>query len=144
MGKKKVYHIEGLHCANCALKIERELNNLKYVDEAIVNAVTSKAILDMKTEINSDLVLEDVEYIASSIEHGVTVKEISEEDLGKTTLDFSNIQNKTSPTSEEHFHNHDEEGSEHHHGHSKSSMVVRLIIGVLFGVCLLYTSYRLL
>ena len=137
MGKKKVYHIEGLHCANCALKIERELNNLKYVDEAIVNAVTSKAILDMKTEINSDLVLEDVEYIASSIEHGVTVKEISEEQLGKTTLDFSNIHNKTSLASEEHSHNHDEEESEHHHhhhDHHKSSTVIRLIIGVLFGI----------
>ncbi len=49
---KRLYEIQGLHCANCALKIERELNQLSYVQSAVVNSVTSKAILEVDENTN--------------------------------------------------------------------------------------------
>ncbi len=77
---ERVYEIKGLHCANCAMKIERELNQLNYVDNAIVNTLTSKAILELKEEVDGLRIFNDVSEISTRIEHGVRVKEIIKED----------------------------------------------------------------
>lgn len=43
---KKKFILEGLDCANCAAKIEREINNLDGVDNASVNLLTTKLIIE--------------------------------------------------------------------------------------------------
>lgn len=48
----KTYRLTGLCCANCAAKIERMVNKLDTVEEATLNFMTSKLIV----EVNDDAV----------------------------------------------------------------------------------------
>jgi copper chaperone CopZ len=43
---KKAFKLEGLNCANCAEKIEREIKALKGVNFASVNFITAKMVID--------------------------------------------------------------------------------------------------
>lgn len=43
---KKKFILEGLDCANCAAKIEREISELNGVDSASVNLMTTKLIIE--------------------------------------------------------------------------------------------------
>lgn len=43
---KKKFILEGLDCANCAAKIEREINKLNGVDSASINLITTKLIIE--------------------------------------------------------------------------------------------------
>lgn len=43
---KKKFILEGLNCANCSEKIEREINGLNGVNEATINLMTTKLIID--------------------------------------------------------------------------------------------------
>ena len=45
----KKYLLQGLDCANCAAKIERAVAKIKGVDEANVNFMTCKMIVDAET-----------------------------------------------------------------------------------------------
>ncbi len=43
---KRAFKLEGLNCANCAEKIEREIKALKGVNFASINFMTAKMIID--------------------------------------------------------------------------------------------------
>lgn len=43
---KKKFMLEGLDCANCASKIEREISKLEGVSSASVNLITTKLIIE--------------------------------------------------------------------------------------------------
>lgn len=43
---KKKFMLEGLDCANCTAKIEREVNALKGVESASVSFMTTKMIIE--------------------------------------------------------------------------------------------------
>jgi len=43
---KKSYDVKGLHCANCALRLEKGLNKIEGVNEAVVSFATQKIVLD--------------------------------------------------------------------------------------------------
>ena len=43
---KRAFKLEGLNCANCAEKMEREIKALKGVNFASVNFMTAKMIID--------------------------------------------------------------------------------------------------
>uniref|UniRef100_UPI003C6CF080 cation transporter n=1 Tax=Globicatella sulfidifaciens TaxID=136093 RepID=UPI003C6CF080 len=43
---KATYSVNGMTCAACASKIERKLNKMEGVHEAVVNLVTEKASVD--------------------------------------------------------------------------------------------------
>ncbi|MDL2218030.1 cation transporter [Christensenellaceae bacterium OttesenSCG-928-M15] len=43
---QKKFRLEGLDCANCAAKIEKEVKALDGVTDVTVNAMTAKMILD--------------------------------------------------------------------------------------------------
>ncbi len=43
---KKKFILEGLDCANCASKIEREINELDGVENASINLMTTKLIIE--------------------------------------------------------------------------------------------------
>ena len=45
--KKAEIKISGMHCASCALNVEKSLNDLEGVDEAKVNFGTEKATVNM-------------------------------------------------------------------------------------------------
>ena len=43
---QKIYVLEGLDCANCAMKIERQVAKVKGVQEANVDFVTKKLYVE--------------------------------------------------------------------------------------------------
>lgn len=67
---KKVYGIKNLHCANCAAKIERAINELPEVEEATLNYAARRL-----TVVSETLVTERLQAICAKIEHGVVLCE---------------------------------------------------------------------
>ncbi|GAA0766480.1 heavy metal translocating P-type ATPase [Clostridium subterminale] len=144
---KRLYEIQGLHSANCALKIERELNQLPYIQSAVVNSVTSKAILEVKENIDKELIFDDVESISTRIEHGVTVKEIDKNVInkknvkvqGNTKIINSNV-NDSKAKAEKFTHkdsNVDNHNHDHGHNHGqgfKKKQIIKFIIGISLAI----------
>jgi Cd2+/Zn2+-exporting ATPase len=152
MGRtKRLYEIQGLHCANCALKIERELNQLHYVQSAVVNTITSKAILEVEEVIDKSLIFKDVESIATRIEHGVKVKEIDKDIENKRSVKVkgnikiinsneNNSKLKEINKEEQVHHSHDHGHSHNHdHGHNygagfKKKQIMKFVIGISLAI----------
>ncbi len=70
----KKYKIE-VDCANCAAKIERDINKIKGVKEATVNFMTQKLILDADDE-KFDEILEEAKKRAAKVEKDITFEEL--------------------------------------------------------------------
>ncbi|MDI3548366.1 MAG: Zn2+/Cd2+-exporting ATPase [Halanaerobiales bacterium] len=70
---KENYILEGLNCSSCAAKIEEAVNNLSYVEEAVLNFATSKITItgDKETVANID---DELQKISDRIEPGIKVK----------------------------------------------------------------------
>ena len=47
---KKSFAVEGLHCANCALRLENAVNKIEGVEEAVVSFATQKLVIDAPEE----------------------------------------------------------------------------------------------
>ncbi|WP_051412177.1 heavy metal translocating P-type ATPase [Halonatronum saccharophilum] len=78
---KKGFVLDGLGCADCAAKMEREINKLEGVDRAQINFVTEKLeILISKPSLGQKIIARAKEII-SIIEPEVVVKEVEEEEL---------------------------------------------------------------
>lgn len=43
---KQSYDVKGLHCANCALRLEKAVNKIDGVEEAVVSFATQKLVID--------------------------------------------------------------------------------------------------
>ena len=70
---KRNYRLIGLDCANCAAKMERKIKALDGVNEAVVNFMTTKLILDIKDE-NSEETLKNVEKAIKDVDKAVEMK----------------------------------------------------------------------
>ncbi|MEJ6949952.1 heavy metal translocating P-type ATPase [Natronospora cellulosivora (SeqCode)] len=68
-------YLEGLGCSNCARKIEKELNNLSYIEEAELNFVLSRLTIRTYRKEN---IINDIQSIVDRIENGVIVKNKSD------------------------------------------------------------------
>lgn len=53
---KKIYKIEGMHCASCAARIEKAVRKVKGIKEANVNFATKKLYVDSDKEIDNDVI----------------------------------------------------------------------------------------
>ena len=53
---KKVFKLEDLGCANCAAKMEREINKIDGVSNATVNFITQKLTIDSENQDFNDLI----------------------------------------------------------------------------------------
>lgn len=105
---KKIFILEGLGCANCAAKIERESNHIDGVKFAVVDFVATKLIIEINSLAKQDVITEKVKEIVKRIEPDVKV-----------------IENKSKLAS-----NHD-----HFHGEVNKGDLIRLIIGAaIFGL----------
>ena len=70
---KRNFRLVGLDCANCAAKMERKINAIDGVKEAVVNFMTTKLILETADE-NSDEILEKVKDAVKSVDSAVEIK----------------------------------------------------------------------
>ncbi len=73
---KKIYLLEDLCCANCAAKIEKKVAALDGVDEAHVNFLTTKLVMEVQDAAAAE-VDAAVRKIVRKIEPDVTVREVS-------------------------------------------------------------------
>ncbi len=48
---QKIYTVKGIDCANCAAKLEKNINKIKGVNSAIVSFATGKLMLDADDEV---------------------------------------------------------------------------------------------
>lgn len=65
------FDLEGLHCANCAAKIETKLNQTAGIEEAVLNFSTKKIIA--RSDLDKKELQKLVQTVVDSIEDGVTV-----------------------------------------------------------------------
>ncbi len=70
---KKNYRLNDLGCANCASKMEREINKLDGVNSATVNFIMQKLTIDAVDESFEDI-MTSVQKIIKKIEPDCTVK----------------------------------------------------------------------
>lgn len=64
---RKVCKIENLDCANCAMKIEDGVKRIKGVNDASVNFMTQKMIVDVEDS-NFDSILKEVLKVSKKVE----------------------------------------------------------------------------
>ena len=69
---KKIFKIQGLDCANCALKIENKIRELENINNVSINFLTEKFLLDAKDEFFEEI-LEKSKKIISKIEHDAEI-----------------------------------------------------------------------
>lgn len=71
---QKIYVLEGLDCANCAMKIERQVAKVKGVQEANVDFVTKKLYVEYEDATIEEAILSTV----TSIEPEVVPREVKQ------------------------------------------------------------------
>ncbi|NOV80692.1 cation transport ATPase [Clostridium saccharobutylicum] len=72
---KKEFILEGLGCANCANKMEQQINELEGIHSANVNFITKTLILEIKETNKVEELIKSVTNIVTNIESHVKVKE---------------------------------------------------------------------
>ncbi len=64
---RKTFKVNGIDCANCAAKLERNLNKIKGVDDAVVSFATGKLVLEAADE-RFEAVLDEAVALARKLE----------------------------------------------------------------------------
>ena len=72
---KKIYKLEGLGCANCAAKIEKEIRNLDGVHNVTVNFMTTKLVIEVDDD-KIENVIETAKKIIKKIEPDTILKKV--------------------------------------------------------------------
>ncbi len=72
---ERVYHIAGLDCANCAAQLERQLKNVKYFDNVVIDFMAQKIILTAQDEQSLQAGLLEAQKVIDRVEPGVTITE---------------------------------------------------------------------
>lgn len=69
------FKIKGIDCANCAAELERCINKVKGVDEATINFMTEKLVIECNEE-ERDEVMKKVMKVIRKEEPECTVTEV--------------------------------------------------------------------
>ncbi|NHN28217.1 heavy metal translocating P-type ATPase [Paenibacillus agricola] len=154
---KKEFLLEGLDCANCAMKIENGVKKISGISSCSVNFMTKTLTLETEHE-QEETVVEETKKKVKQLEPHIHVKEkgANGNTLKKTSLDAHGHdhgkegQKHDRPGHDQHdeeeghshgdeAHNHGHEGHSHDHGGKNTSrMILRLAIGsILGGIALL-------
>jgi len=85
---KSIVMLEGLGCANCAAKMEKEISGLEGVEFAAVDFVSKKLTLEISPKVNRTELNEKIEGIVKKIEPEVKV--VFEKDTSKANVKENN------------------------------------------------------
>lgn len=154
--------LQGLDCANCANKIEKRVNDLEDVKEAVLNFTSLTLTIELNNEDKKEEVVTKTKEIINILEPHVKVINKAtklQRPVNMCTDCGDDNQNNNDNHNSHRGNNHDEEGhdhhghgdhnnkeedhSGHHHGHDHSGPVslkdnIALIIGiVLYGIAIL-------
>ena len=113
-----ILNIKGLHCANCAAKIERKINEINYVKEAHIDFMGEKILLETE-ETNKNVLVGAIQKIANSIEEGVRI-------FSTEKPNFNNSHNNSHSHNHHHSHSHN---SSHEHSHSDDTKKLLIMLG---------------
>lgn len=105
--------LNGLGCANCAMKIEEKVKKLDYIKEATVNFATRKLIVVMRKDKDKEEVIKEIGDIGGKIEDGLTVSLIPV----RTKSKKSSCEGDSCCGGEEQGHEGHNHGSHSHSGH---------------------------
>lgn len=70
---KRNYRIDGLDCAHCAAKMEKNVSKVKGVKEVSINFLTTKMMLDLEDE-NLDEIITGIETAVKDVDPRVVLK----------------------------------------------------------------------
>lgn len=70
---KRNYRIDGLDCAHCAAKMEKNVSKVKGVKEVSINFLTTKMMLDLEDE-NLDEIIAGIEVAVKDVDPRVELK----------------------------------------------------------------------
>ncbi|MEG0771946.1 heavy metal translocating P-type ATPase [Clostridium sp.] len=129
-GSKLVLMLEGLCCANCAAKIERECAKIPGVNDAVVDFVAKKLIMEIEVNSDKNSIISEAEKIVIKIEPDVKVSVL--ENNKKTQHSHHNHEGHDHDN-DDHHHGHDH-GHEHNHESSKEDLIKLGIGGAIFAV----------
>ncbi|TRZ36947.1 cadmium-translocating P-type ATPase [Niallia circulans] len=120
--QKKDFILEGLDCANCAMKIERGVSSIDGVDACHVNFATQTLSMEFSQE--AEAIVAKTEKTIRRLEPHVKLREKA-----------AGEKNKASNHAHHHSHAHDHEhehGHSHEHGNENMKrMILRLVIGTI-------------
>ncbi|OPD19798.1 ATPase [Clostridium botulinum] len=144
---KKKLLLKGLHCANCATKIERAVQKLNIIEEANYNFNNSTLIINLE-ETHKDSIIKTIQEIVDRIEPGVKI--VDKENLKRTVVhapvkNSSNLkmQNnkeenlKLDKKENSYEHNHDHSHGHSHDGEDSDELEKKTLIRIISGVVLL-------
>ena len=100
-------YLKGLNCANCGNKIEKKVNSLKEVQEAVLNFSVGTLTIELKNEDDEEKVTEQVKKIVKALEPDVVVEK------------YTGHRKKHNENNEHHHHKGEEchcKEPHHHHG----------------------------
>lgn len=103
--KKKVYIIENLDCANCAANVERKLNAMPEIAEAVLTFATKQLRI---TAEDPDALLDKIRQTASAVEPGVKI-------YPRTRSKRNTAEHPGAGTHKHEHHHSGSCGHEHHH-----------------------------
>ena len=113
---ERVYHIAGLDCANCAAQLERQLKNVKYFDNVVIDFMMQKIILTARDEQSLQAGLLEAQKVIDRVEPGVTITEKAK----KKKISHHGEQGDHCGCGHDHHHEehgeHCDCGHDHHHG----------------------------
>lgn len=119
MKEYKLY-LNGLNCANCGNKIEKKVNSLKEVEEAVLNFSVGTLTIELKNEDDEEKVTEEVKKIVKALEPDVVVeKYIGHRKKHNENHEHHHHKGEECHCKESHHH-HEKEchcGEEHSHEH---------------------------
>lgn len=69
------FKIQGLDCANCAAELERAIAKIDGIENAVINFMTEKMILEFD-EANKDEIMKKVQKTIKKEEPDVTIEQI--------------------------------------------------------------------
>jgi len=70
---KRELILDGLGCAHCAAKIEREVRNITGVETAVVDFASSRLTIEVRNERDLQHIVKQAEQIARSIESDINI-----------------------------------------------------------------------
>lgn len=70
---KRAYKIDGLDCAHCAAKMEKNVSGVQGVKEVSINFLTTKMILDLEED-NLDETISGIEKAIHKVDPRVTLR----------------------------------------------------------------------
>lgn len=65
--------LQGLDCANCAMKIEKQIQEVSFVSQAVVNFSTETLQVKINTEMSKEEVLKQLQEVINGVEKGVVL-----------------------------------------------------------------------